>query len=417
MLQQAMAAPTGLIDAGQFKVARSPLEGVGNIAKLVMAQRGLNEVDKKFAELGSRQAQMTADEVRRYQQMKAGTPEVPATPAVTDVAQTNQSMDTFDPQAAVAGQAAVPGNARGAIEMAMLSRNPMLQKLGGIDYAAMLKREEPVTLPEGAQRIGPDGKIIVENKKDFRPPVAPDFKIGELRKMKMGRNEVTQEYQGGGVWKEISKGELDKPASTTVINPPAITAVTLQDPNNPNATIVVDGRSGRVLGAGPKLTETGKSNFKQATTMQGIGSDLQKAEDLLLGQVRDSEGNVTKGSLPTGSGIGSVVDSAAGLFGMSPSGAKEADALKVVAGKLIQKVPRFEGPQSDKDVALYKQMAADAGNERIPRERRVAAVQKMREIYSGYEDGARGRLVQDQITPSRPQAPAGGASGGWSVVK
>jgi len=142
LLQQAMTPAGGVIDAGHFKVARSPLEGLGKVAQAYMARQGLNESDKKFAELGSRQAQITADEVRRYQQMKTGTPEVPATPAVTDVAQTNQSIDTFDPKPAVAGQAAVPADPRSAVQMAMLSRNPLLQKLGAIDTQQLNRVED-----------------------------------------------------------------------------------------------------------------------------------------------------------------------------------------------------------------------------------------------------------------------------------
>lgn len=198
--------------------------------------------------------------------------------------------------------------------------------------------------------------------------------------------------------------------------PQPITPVTIQDPDNPNATIVVDGRTGKKIGAGPKLTQTGMENFKQAKSMQGLSKDLQLAEDLLMGQKRDSEGNVTQGNLPTGSAIGSLYDTLAGAVGVTPAGAQEADSLKVVAARLVGKVPRFEGPQSDKDVALYKQAAGDAGNEKLPRERRLAAIQTMRQIYSGYEDGTRGQIVQDMIN-SGSQKPAQKQSGGWGITR
>lgn len=250
-------------------------------------------------------------------------------------------------------------------------RKPMLQqKLRVlIDPGNALDPAKTSNLPWYVQR-GPDGKTRID-------PAYQEF-------------EAMKASKGG----------------TKVNMPAAVTPVTIQDPNNPNATIIIDGRTRQVLGAGPKMTETGKANYKQAQTMQGLGSDLQRAEDLLMGQVRDSEGNVTKGNLPTGSGIGSLYDAAAGFVGASPTGAAEADALRTVAGRLVQKVPRFEGPQSDKDVALYKQMAADAGNDKIPRERRLMAVQKMREIYQGYEDGSKGRLLQEQF------ATGGQSSGG-----
>lgn len=176
-----------------------------------------------------------------------------------------------------------------------------------------------------------------------------------------------------------------------------VTAVTIQDPNDPNSTIIIDGRTRQVLGKGPKLSQTGTANFKQMQSMQGLGSDLQAAEDLLMGQKRDSEGNVTPTTLPTGSGIGSLIDTAGSVFGVSVPGASEASSLKAISAKLVGKVPRFEGPQSDKDVALYKQAAGDAGNEKLPRETRLAAIRTMRDIYNGYESGARGRLLQSQM--------------------
>jgi hypothetical protein len=164
MLQQAMQAPGGVIDAGHFKVARSPLEGLGKVAQAYMARQGLNESDKKFAALGQKQTDLTADEVRRYQQMKTGTPEVPATPAVTDVAQTNQSMDTFDPQAAVAGKAAVPGNMRGAIDAFAASRSPVVQSMIARDYAAMTKPPVKTDLGDKWKVEYPDGRVMYESK-------------------------------------------------------------------------------------------------------------------------------------------------------------------------------------------------------------------------------------------------------------
>ena len=174
---------------------------------------------------------------------------------------------------------------------------------------------------------------------------------------------------------------------------PAVTPVTIQAPDDPASTIIIDGRTGRVLGKGPKMTEAGKIDAKTNLTMTGLGSDLQSAEDLLTGVTRTSDGQVVKGNKPTGSGIGAAYDAAAGFFGATPAGAAEADSLKVVAARLTQRIPRFEGPQSDKDLALYKQAAGDVGNEKLPIPRRLAAAKTMRSLYAGYESGQRGRLI------------------------
>lgn len=174
---------------------------------------------------------------------------------------------------------------------------------------------------------------------------------------------------------------------------PSVTPVTIQDPNDPSATIVIDGRTRQVLGKGPKMTQAGAIDAKTNLQMTGLGADLKKAEDLLLGVTRTSDGQVVKGNLPTGSGLGSIYDAAAGFVGVTPAGAAEADSLKTVAARLVSRIPRFEGPQSDKDVKLYQQAAGDAGNEKLPRGRRLAAIKTMSSIYEGYESGSRGRLI------------------------
>ncbi len=237
--------------------------------------------------------------------------------------------------------------------------------------AQIKKAGQPQYQQIGSGLLGPNNEIIA-------PPEKPKT---------VERWSEPYNLNGAMVQKNEATGQVRQ----------AVTPVTIEDPNNPNATIIIDGRTKAVLGKGPKLTATGTNNLKQQTAMQGLGSDLQSAEDLLMGNKRDSEGNVTTGRTPTGSGLGTAVDAIGSVFGVAVPGAPEARALEVVSGRLVQKVPRFEGPQSDKDVKLYKEMAGDAGNTNKTREERLAAVREMRKLYAGYEDGTRGRIVQGQI--------------------
>lgn len=159
--------------------------------------------------------------------------------------------------------------------------------------------------------------------------------------------------------------------------PPAVTAVTIQDPNDPNGTVVIDGRTQQVLGKGPKMTDSGKLNQKREFNMAGIGKTITDAEEILSGKGgRD---------LPTGSTIGNVVDTAAGVFGKNPAGSKEAERMKAIGGALVSKMPRMEGPQSDKDVALYKEMAGRVGDPTVTRERRLAALEEVKNLWGKYE--------------------------------
>ena len=278
---------------------------------------------------------------------------------------------------------------------ALVSQGPEGIKLAGVLAEATKdlrpKVQEPFTLAPGARRFGPDGKLIAEAP---HTPKEPEASPEIVKLLKMAESLPQGHPMRAAIERRIQV--MNKDPTTVIHNAPSVMPVTIQDPKNPNETIIIDGRTKQVLGKGPKLTQVGTDAQKRKVAMEGLGADLQQAEDLLMGQKRDSEGNVTSGNVPTGSGIGSLVDTAASWVGVSPSGAAEADALKVVAGRLIQKIPRFEGPQSDKDTALYKQMAADAGNEKLTRPRRLMALRKMRDLYSRYETGASGKIAGER---------------------
>lgn len=86
----------------------------------------------------------------------------------------------------------------------------------------------------------------------------------------------------------------------------------------------------------------------------------------------------------TNSYAGAGVDQAARVFGASTKGAQAAAQLRALEGSLVSKMPKMSGPQSDKDVLLYKQMAGQIGDPTIPAEQKKAAMQAIREINSRY---------------------------------
>jgi hypothetical protein len=116
---------------------------------------------------------------------------------------------------------------------------------------------------------------------------------------------------------------------------------------------------------------------KREFNMGGLNPSLDEAERILTG--------AATGKTPTSSSIGSMVDSVGSVFGVAPSGAAEADKLKSIGGALVAKMPRMEGPQSDKDVMLYREMAGRIGDDTIPISRRMAALQTVRDLYSKYD--------------------------------
>jgi hypothetical protein len=86
----------------------------------------------------------------------------------------------------------------------------------------------------------------------------------------------------------------------------------------------------------------------------------------------------------TSSGIGAGVDWAGSLIGVSPKGADVAAQLKVLGGALVSKMPKMSGPQSDKDVMLYKEMAGRLGDPTVPTSQKEAALQTIYNLNAKY---------------------------------
>jgi hypothetical protein len=105
--------------------------------------------------------------------------------------------------------------------------------------------------------------------------------------------------------------------------------------------------------------------------------------------------------IATGSGVGEAVDKFAGIFGFAPSGSQAAASLKVLGANLVTSLPRLEGPQSDRDVQLYKDAAAQLGDPGTPAEIKKAALATVRRVQEQYRD-----QFQGQAGPAAGGAPA-----------
>jgi len=107
---------------------------------------------------------------------------------------------------------------------------------------------------------------------------------------------------------------------------------------------------------------------------------LSAPNNLLL--IQEAEGllpNATSGlAQRAGRGVANMV-------GVSTDASKADRQLEVLSAALTAGVPRMEGPQSDKDVAMYKQAAGDIANPNIPYEDRLAALGTIKELNNKYQ--------------------------------
>lgn len=161
-----------------------------------------------------------------------------------------------------------------------------------------------------------------------------------------------------------------------------------------------------------------KAAGKQGEAAAALASQQAKAPALFseAESLLDPQGpNV---QLPTQSGVGSVIDRVGNFFGISPDGAPEAARLKVVGGNLTSLVPRFEGPQSDRDTQAYREMAGQIGDETIPVAQRLAALKQVETLINGYGGPAKvfGSGGAPMAPPTEAPPPAGIDPEDWKYL-
>lgn len=110
----------------------------------------------------------------------------------------------------------------------------------------------------------------------------------------------------------------------------------------------------------------------------------------------------------TGSGIGASTDAAGRYFGYTSEGGQKAAQLEALGGALVMKMPRMEGPQSNLDQLLYREMAGKIGDRTVPVEERRAARQVVGTLLTKYatnkqEAPSGGNLTSADNPPANPQ--------------
>jgi hypothetical protein len=113
------------------------------------------------------------------------------------------------------------------------------------------------------------------------------------------------------------------------------------------------------------------SPFAEKATAQRaqLGKDLDFAIKE-LGNITATGGLIDQS---TGSGAGRLIDLGARFGGKAMAGDIAIGKIAPVADLALKMVPRFEGPQSDKDTASYKEAAGQLADATLPREIRKEA--------------------------------------------
>jgi len=205
--------------------------------------------------------------------------------------------------------------------------------------------------------------------------------------------------------------QLTSSLAASLKTPPAPTLTTIVNPDNPNETITVDARvykgGGKgaegVIGAGKPSAAQEKASLLKAQ----MGKDIDFAITELTSVTKD--GGLIDQS--TGSGAGRLADIGAGFFGQATPGAIAIGKLKPIQDLVLKMIPRFEGPQSDKDTQSYKEAAGQLADPTLPTKiRKEAGKTVLRLMQSRKNQFVSPELASEGITTTQP------STGGNSVT-
>lgn len=97
----------------------------------------------------------------------------------------------------------------------------------------------------------------------------------------------------------------------------------------------------------------------------------------------------------TGSGAGRLIDIGARFAGQAMPGDIARGKLAPIADMVLKMVPRFEGPQSDKDTQSYKEAAGQLADSSLPRDIRKAAAKEITRLMKERQ----GQFGTSDMTP------------------
>ena len=160
-----------------------------------------------------------------------------------------------------------------------------------------------------------------------------------------------------------------------------------------------DGTARPAVDANGTQLAASKANNPQAQAQNEEAMRIQRVDTILP----EVEKLLPKA---TGSYAGAAVDFIGKGIGVSTEGAKATAQLKTLAGQLVALMPKMSGPQSDKDVQMYREMAGELADDTKPIETRLAALQSIKQLNNKYRDinNRSGQLQPGQV----PSSDAGG---------
>lgn len=341
-LAQSAAAPWDTQMVGGVVVQHSPWEGVAQLGKALIARKAQQNADHQEQDLRGQRA--------------------------SDIAQAMSQAQgaSQDPAVGPQGRALAQQNMRDTVIGPEDSRKIMIaQELS----AQKDKGPNSVQEYEYARKNGFAGSFqdwIAAGGQSSRPSAVQEWEFYNKLPSEMQPRYLEMKRNPNFVVKDVNQ-------VPTVIHPTARGTTTTALSNLGSEAAA----AGTIKQSEAQAGQLGEALGKVQGAIQTKGANAVSTQNLL-----DLADPLIDQA--TGSAAGAAVDATGRFVGKSTEGAQAIAQLKVLESGLMMSMPRMEGPQSDKDVANYRQAAAQIGDPTVPRAQKKAALGIIRQIQQSY---------------------------------
>jgi hypothetical protein len=371
LMQQGMQQPQGQMISGRY-VAPSIFQNLAGLANTYVGQRGIEKAEQAQLDLAKQLREQGVQETQRLMNTFGGKSAVPE--QVTEMA--GPYMGNIPkPTATIAGTPAITANPKLAYAEALNMQSPQARALLPFLATEAFKKPKWEKAEYTDEKTGKTRQGVIDvNSPD---PIStfqvggtkPEMTAAERIGLNMRGAELSDKGIGGfsgyggsqPIGAPMGQPQV-QPVGQSKANPYAPSSLPMYEPDPSLSPAQNRELAAEFSKANKKLAENAKNSF-----------------DIL----KEVAGTLRTGNPSSGRGE-NIITGAREFFGGGGETSK-ADAILTIYGtKLTQQVPRFEGPQSDRDTALYQASAGDVGNPNKPIATRMAAVQTMIDLNKKY---------------------------------
>lgn len=285
-------------------------------------------------------------------------------------------------------------------------------------------RRELQSLPKGATPARPTIQTIDTGNEVITVQANPD--TGEVRELRRTPKGLTPEQRRAAAQdvNTVANTITDAAGNVTLLNKFGRVIQPTAGGEIPAGRAPAGGGAAAPAAGAPAAAPAtpAKIQGKPSATFEKTQAQRQQVAENLNTALFELRAAVEKGGLidrSTGSGLGQMADIGMRFIGKATPGDIAINQLKPIADLVLKMVPRFEGPQSDKDTQSYKEAAGQLADAGMPREIRKAAANTIIRLM----ENRKGQFVTREMAEAgvgpgaAPPAGGGGAAGDWSVVR